>query len=395
MPIGERIGMYRRRRGLSQLRLGGLINRSEDWVSKVERGEIPIDRLSVLISVAGALQVTLADLLRDHRHPRDNGQGEHHLVVAMRQTLIRLPTLAGGAPRPLEVLAADLDAVNDLRQGANYTQALAAMPKLLTDLQTAAAALGDDHRTMHLLGQAYGLAAILMSRFARHDLAWIAADRAVTLGERTGRPDDQAHAAFRLSHVLLGAGRLDEAIQVAEAGLTRSRPHLRAPRVRCLAGAMHLPMAIAAARKGDRGGAFEALDEATARTVDPASKRVVIPRDLAATTQYGPANVQIHQVSVAVDLGDAGDALRIAERIPLGEVSDNRRSRHLIDVALAHNYRRDTEGMVAALLESERLAREQIVHFPLVREMVYDAVRRERGHANEQLHALVDRLEAA
>ena len=52
MPIGERIAIYRRRRGLTQLVLAGLIGRSESWLSQVERGIRPIDRLSVLIDIA-------------------------------------------------------------------------------------------------------------------------------------------------------------------------------------------------------------------------------------------------------------------------------------------------------------------------------------------------------
>ncbi|MET7806603.1 helix-turn-helix domain-containing protein [Micromonospora chersina] len=35
--LGERIAAYRRRRGLSQAALAGLIGRSESWLSQVER----------------------------------------------------------------------------------------------------------------------------------------------------------------------------------------------------------------------------------------------------------------------------------------------------------------------------------------------------------------------
>ena len=61
MPIGERIAIYRRRRGLTQLVLAGLIGRSESWLSQVERGIRPIDRLSVLIDIAHVLKVNVTD----------------------------------------------------------------------------------------------------------------------------------------------------------------------------------------------------------------------------------------------------------------------------------------------------------------------------------------------
>jgi hypothetical protein len=95
-----------------------------------------------------------------------------------------------------------------------------------------------------------------------------------------------------------------------------------------------------------------------------------------------------------VDLGDAGDALRIAATADLAGLSDSRRSRHLIDVALAHSYRRDTSAMVATLLEVEHFAPERLTSSALVREMLYGALRRERGLINAELHALADRVGA-
>ncbi len=60
--IGERIGRWRRRRGLSQIALAGLVGRSESWLSQVERGVRSIDRLSVLLDLARVLHVEVAAL---------------------------------------------------------------------------------------------------------------------------------------------------------------------------------------------------------------------------------------------------------------------------------------------------------------------------------------------
>jgi transcriptional regulator with XRE-family HTH domain len=43
MTIGERVAFYRRRRGLSQVVLAGLVARTEDWLSRVENNKIEID----------------------------------------------------------------------------------------------------------------------------------------------------------------------------------------------------------------------------------------------------------------------------------------------------------------------------------------------------------------
>lgn len=63
LTIGERIAFYRRRRGLSQATLAGMVGNGEDWLSKVERCKREIRRIDVLADLARELRVTLGDLL--------------------------------------------------------------------------------------------------------------------------------------------------------------------------------------------------------------------------------------------------------------------------------------------------------------------------------------------
>src|SRR6266536_3051470 len=303
LPIGERIRHRRRARGLSQLRLAGLVDRTEDWVGKVERGEIPVDRISVLVRVADALKVPLSDLLGEQNWSSDQTAAPQE-TDGLRRVLSTLPGSFQMGPRDL----AELE-------------------------------------------------------------------------------------AYRLAHAFVGAGRLIEAVYVVEAALERAAVAGSSPDLRSLRGALHLPLAVAQARKGDEARAHEALREAEALTHGPDGRFTMAP-DLRLATQYGPANVAVHQVSVAVDLGDAGAALALAPRVDRRELSVSRYSRHLIDVALAHTLRRDTPGTVGKLLEVERLAPEQLTHFPLVREMLHAALRRERGPLNAELHGLAERVGA-
>jgi transcriptional regulator with XRE-family HTH domain len=60
--LGRRIAAERRRRGLSQPELARMIERSVAWVSQVERGVRKVDRMSVLETVATALDIPLAEL---------------------------------------------------------------------------------------------------------------------------------------------------------------------------------------------------------------------------------------------------------------------------------------------------------------------------------------------
>ena len=98
LSIGERVAFYRARRGLTQAVLANLVNRSEDWLSKVERGERQIRRLDVLGDLATALRVSLSDLLGQPVLLEDDCQ--HDDVPAVRDALM--------APRRLSrVLFAD------------------------------------------------------------------------------------------------------------------------------------------------------------------------------------------------------------------------------------------------------------------------------------------------
>jgi transcriptional regulator with XRE-family HTH domain len=74
---GQRIARARRRRGLSQAVLAGLVGRSESWLSQVERGRRGIDSHSALTRLAEILRVDVAEIAGpepgttdpEHAHP--------------------------------------------------------------------------------------------------------------------------------------------------------------------------------------------------------------------------------------------------------------------------------------------------------------------------------------
>src|SRR5690348_1080572 len=94
LSVGERIAFYRQRRGLTQRTLGALVDRSEEWVSSIERGRRPIRNIELLIPVAAALRIGLPDLLGQPVLMEDDNQDDD--VPAVRDALM--------APRRLSKL---------------------------------------------------------------------------------------------------------------------------------------------------------------------------------------------------------------------------------------------------------------------------------------------------
>ncbi|GAA2114901.1 helix-turn-helix domain-containing protein [Actinomadura alba] len=64
--IGQRIARQRRRRGLSQVVVAGLVGRSESWLSQVERGRRSIDSHAVLLRLAEVLDVDISQLTSEN-----------------------------------------------------------------------------------------------------------------------------------------------------------------------------------------------------------------------------------------------------------------------------------------------------------------------------------------
>jgi transcriptional regulator with XRE-family HTH domain len=63
--LGQRVKELRRAAGMSQSDLAAAMARSESWVSQVERGVQPVERLSILQALADALKVSVRELRPD------------------------------------------------------------------------------------------------------------------------------------------------------------------------------------------------------------------------------------------------------------------------------------------------------------------------------------------
>ena len=402
MPIGERIAIYRRRRGLTQLVLAGLIGRSESWLSQVERGIRPIDRLSVLIDIAHVLKVNVTDLTGQPFSLAPNGGFENDAVRAIRRALTRYDAIPAilylardeRAPLPdVASLQRHLQRAWRHRQAARYSELGAVLPRLMADTERATRELEGSDRlaAFAVLAETDHLVAMVLKKFGENELAWIAADRGVLAAERAEAPLLLAVSARAVGQVFMSAGRLDEAESVSAAALTALEPWLGSPSPEHLSvwGGLLLTRAIIAARKSDRPTAQQFIREAQAIAGRLGQDR----NDF--WTIFGPTNVAIHAVSVDVELGDPAAGLRKAPSVDLSRLPPElveRRVYHMIDVARGYAQQRNDAAAVLTLLEAERVASEEVRYHVIVPELLRELLKRERRAATPGLRPLAARV---
>lgn len=386
-PVGERIRIYRLRRGLSQKELAGLVRRSESWLSQVERGIRSVDRLSVLIDIANVLKVKVETLSGQPFSLAPNGEPELDDMIEIQRALSSYPGL-GITLSPVNKLL-DIERLTieaHLRyQAADYRAATRILPALITSVDThVAQAQGKRRqRELELQSSVYVAAAKLVTKVGDAELAWLTADRAANAALSAESPTLAAAAAYQVACAFLKNDRLVEAETVAMK--TASHLHDDSPAGISLRGALTLVGAVIAGRQSNRGVANERLQQAQALADQLGEDGNY------GWTGFGPTNVAIHRVSTAAELGDATEAIAKAERIDVSGLPDgllSRRAQIHIDMAWAHTQRRADTAAVVNLLEAERVAPQTLRYNVLVRELLREMLKRERRAATPGLRAL-------
>jgi tetratricopeptide (TPR) repeat protein len=373
--LGRRIAAERRRRGLSQPELARIIGRSVAWVSQVERGVRKVDRMSVLENVATALDIPLAELAAEapvvaavSEEPPD-ARGLR-LVLSGAHALRAI--LDGRRPPALSTLRSKSHEAWDLTHAGRYTDLTKLLRGLVPDLETAARTLPAAQRNeaFELMAAVYQACSAALAKLGEPEAAWIAADRAMAAAEWAGNPLLVAAGAFRLVFVFLAARHYDQAEETARtaADALRSLADQGDPQAMSLWGALTLQRAVTASRVNDPDAAYQHLEQASRVAARLGEGR----NDY--NTEFGPANVALHEIAVAVELGDAGRALRTAGTVDTTGLSPERRARMLIDVARAHAQRRQVHEAVAALRQAEDITPEQVRTHDLVHQVVSDVL---------------------
>jgi transcriptional regulator with XRE-family HTH domain len=379
MTIGQRVAFYRRRRGMSQEVLAGLVGKTGEWLRKVENNRAELDRLSVIRRLANALDVSLGDLIGEPAMFDWTDESGHETIPALRDFRHLTPALASGTadePIPLRDLERDVDEIWDSYQRSQYATLARRLPFLIHDALTATRAYdaGDAQRAHALTAYVHQVATLFLTKLGETDLAWIAASRGLAAANASNDHVVVGSLSRAAAHALLSNEEYGPARELATAAALYLEPRLARPTPQLLSvyGSLHLVCALAAARDEDRAAADTHLAEAQ----DSAGRLGADGNHM--WTAFGPSNVTIHQVCVAFEFGDVQRALLIRPPLDTRALPIERRVRHTIELARAYARWNRVDEAIEALLAAEQLGPDQVRYHRLSRMVVRDVLSRAR-----------------
>ncbi|WP_405099554.1 helix-turn-helix domain-containing protein [Micromonospora sp. NBC_01412] len=362
LPIGRRVAELRVNRGMNQQVFADRIGKSKSWVDKVERGVRTLDRLSVIQTVAAALGVAPTVLLasRAQRGPAtDTDTGS--AVERVREALARydVPRLGsdGQPASSLRQLDGQVGYAWTAYRNGHHAQVLRMLPDLLGDSRRAHHVQTDDPAAADLPVRVYRLAAQVLAKLGEADLAWLAADRAMTAA--AGDPRRAGLAAVSLAQALraLRRGRLAMAAAATAAQrLDQAPARAFLPEEPALTGTLLTEAALAAAACGAAAATAE-FTERAARLATAHGERHHGDHD---GIWFGPVTVELARALTAMRVGDHHRAVTAHRRATADDawhlLPAEHRAAHLIDITRAHLDLGDHHAAGRALVTADGIA---------------------------------------
>ena len=333
--IGERLRFYRQAKGKTQAVVAGLAGVTEDYLSQIERG-LKTPTLPLVHRFSKILGVRVSELLGESATEHD--ERVHPVGYAVQRALM---SYAGTADEPdLANLRGRVNAAWSIWQGSphRYTEVSEVLPGLVIDVQAAQRALADSSSAEHrreghrISADLFFLLRTFTKRIGRTDLSLLVADRGVQAAAAVDDPVWMAAAKWNLGHILLAQGEADGAEEVAMTAIEDLERDTADDDVDAvgMAGALWLVSAVAAVRNNDPWTARDRLREKALPAAQMTGDTNVM------WTVFGPVNVGLHAVSVEMEMGEAGEALRLADDIDISRSpSLERKTTFALEVARA------------------------------------------------------------
>lgn len=389
---GERVRVARRFRGMSQETLAGLAGLSQSFISLVEKGDRTLERRRDIVAIAEALHVSPTDLTGQPFIATTQHGAARAAVPDVRRVLMAtaLDDVDRPSRRPLEQLAADAYAAAEMEiQQRDWEGLGRVLPDLILDAHATAHTGRVAERDAAL--QVATLVGTTTSSWLKEigyiDLAWIAADRAARIAAEVADPMWLAMATFNLSARYISQGDLVQAGRTAR-GIASTTSRDSAEQLQ-MYGMLCLTQALSASAT-DEGDADAALAEARAVAERTGEGN-------AFGLAFGPTNIKLWELAIALEQGDPDRASVIAEGIDPQRIENTeRRAAYHRDRGLALARIRLDREAIEQIRTAEDLDPTRTRNHPIVRDAVASMLSRARREAGgRELRGLAQRMGVA
>ena len=304
--MGQTLRQIRRARGKSLATIAGLAGISTSYLSRLESGDRALDRRSLIVALANALEVAPSEITQTAITTAGELE-EDRSLNAVRLALLSISMgQPGGQVVPLEVLGQRVTRILTVQRDCDYALVGAELPALIRDLHTTLGAgrEGRDLLRLVVITHIQGTQAWLGDIGASLDLAWHAVTLAQHAAERLDEPLYGAVTAFGTAFGLIGAGGFDLAART----LTSADPGTETSEGMQVSGMLTLTSSLVMAAQGNGGERYAALDHAADLAVRTGDGNAM-------WFGFGPSNVGVWRMSVALEAGEHAEAAKIAETV--------------------------------------------------------------------------------
>jgi hypothetical protein len=324
--------------------------------------------------VARALKIEPERLTSTPRYEVLDQDGPLEGLTELRAILAEGPYVQVVEPPTLAELTNDMNAVNRAYRNDQGRVALVRLPVLIRQLYGALHSADSETeraQVFSLLSSAFVTAERLCRRLGFTSLGPVVLDRLEMVAAGAADPLYRSQAKFQRGRILMYHNENNLGLKLIERGIDQIDGDSEG--ANAMRGAGHLSAAIIAARGMAPDVARDHIEQA--RRV---ARRFRHESELYGTL-FGPVNVGIHSVAVALESGDPGKAANdgSALRIP-AEIAPPRAGHHWQDVARSWLLIGQTDKALTALNNARVVAPQQTRLHPSVQETLLGIAAAER-----------------
>lgn len=362
---GTRIKEQRRLARLTQRELADRIPYSYSLLNQVECGARPATS-DFVAAVAHALNVAVTTLTGQPYVTELQRDRLAELVRPIREALDLYDLGANPDLRtrtPSELLT-EADRLCQQVRATHLRNAARALPAAIAEL-THTAWTAPSTELWQALASTYRTAHDITVKLGYYDLSAVALDRMAWAAERASDPCLGAVRQYMRALVYFREGEYTIGKRLVASGHDIVGQAETTRESLAVTGQLHLGASVIYARADDKTAVDRHIAEARSiakRTGDASAVHWL---------SFGPANVAMHRMSAAVEMGQFDDALTQARKMRLPKsLATSRRAHFLIDRARTEMETGLTEKALEHLVEARKAAPEQTRYHPGARETI-------------------------